>query len=185
MSADGEAQFARLLRAVADISLAEVLSSPLQRALQAAQMLGQHVGIDVARDHRLKDFDLGSWEGMAAHEAVASAEYEPFLSSHLGVTMPGGESFQDVKKRAVAAIEQAIEDNPSGATIAAVTHARVIRVLLTHYMAAPPATFHRLRIFPATASVLSFVPDSHLPRVVALNWAGELGPLLDGVEQPI
>lgn len=185
MNDQGRAQAERVAEWLAGAGVAEVISSPLQRSLQTATIIGRRFGIDVARDHRLIDFHIGQWEGKPPAEVMASDEYEEFFTNPLSTRIPGGETIQEVKNRAVAAIEQTLEDNPAGATIAVVTHARVIRVLLTHYMSAPPSTYHFLRIHPGSISVLAFSYESQRPRVLAVNWSGELRDILAQPEQPV
>jgi broad specificity phosphatase PhoE len=167
---EGLAQAAATTRALADTPIAEVISSPLVRALQTAEAIGRQFGIDVARDPRLIDLRVGKWEGMTYAEVAEHSEYKEFISDPLSERIPGAESLADVRVRAVAAIEQALEDNPSGDAIAVITHAGIIRVLLTHYLGSPPANYHRIRVAPGSISVLSFTDHRELPRVLAVNW---------------
>lgn len=185
LNEEGQAQAQRMAEALDGVRIAEVISSPLQRALQTAELIGKRFDIELARDNRLIDFHLGLWEGKSPDAVMDSPAYQQFLADPVAASMPEGESFQEVKRRAVAAVEQALEDNPSGAAIAIITHARVIRVLLTHYMAAPPATYHRLQLNPASLSVLLFSHDSTMPHVLAVNWTGPLDSLLTLNEQPV
>ncbi len=165
--------------ALTDAPIVEVISSPLVRALQSAEMIGQAFGIEVARDPRLIDLRVGKWEGMTYEEVAAHSEYKEFIQDPLSERIPGAENLSDVKTRAVAAIEQAIEDNPSGDAIAVITHAGIIRVLLTHYLGSPPANYHRIRVAPGSVSVLSFADDRELPRIVAVNWVASLAGVLE------
>lgn len=185
MNDQGRAQAERVAECLAGAGIAEVIASPLQRAVQTATLIGQRFGIDVARDHRLIDFHIGQWEGKPPDEVLASDEYQQFAANPMTVRVPGGETMHEVKNRAVAAVEQALEDNPAGATIAIVTHARVIRVLLTHYMGASPSAYHCLRIHPGSISVLAFSHESHRPRILAINWSGSLADILAQPEQPV
>ena len=185
LNEEGVAQAERLAEALDGIRIAEVISSPLQRALHTAEIIGKRFDIETARDNRIIDFKLGDWEGQSPGSILDTEEYRQFLANPLSTSMPQGESYQEVKRRAVGAVEQSIEDNPSGAAIAIITHARVVRVLLTHYMGAPPATYHRLQVNPGTISVLSFSHDSHLPHVRAVNWTGNLAAMLALSEQPV
>ena len=174
LNADGVAQAERAAAALAGLPIAEVLSSPLCRALETAERIGKNAGIEVARDPRLIELRVGKWEGMTYADVAAHSEYKEFLADPLSERIPGAESMLDVKTRAVAAVEQALEDNPSGDGIAVVTHAGIIRVLLTHYLGSPPANYHRLRVAPGSISVLSFRDGRQLPRVLAVNWAVDL-----------
>lgn len=163
---------------LAGVKLGEVLSSPLQRAVQTAEIIGRQVGIEVARDPRLIDFKLGRWTGMSYAEVAATSEYQRFLREPQAASIPGGESFDEIQRRSVAAVEQALTDSPSGDAVAIVTHAGIIRVLLSYYMGSPPANYHRIRVSPGSISVLSFADDRELPRVLAVNLAGTLQHVL-------
>jgi broad specificity phosphatase PhoE len=170
LNAEGLEQAAAAAEGLAGAHIAEVISSPLVRALQTAELIGKKFGIEVARDPRLIDFRVGRWEGMTYDDIEASPEYQRFLANPLSERIPGGENLGEVETRAVAAIDQALEDNPSGDAIAVITHAGIIRVLLAHYLGSPAANYHRIRVSPGSVSVLSFADDRELPRVLAVNW---------------
>jgi broad specificity phosphatase PhoE len=180
LSSRGLAQAEACAAVLSEVALAEVLSSPLQRALQFAEVIGQKAGIDVARDPRLIDFQAGKWTGMTYAEVAESEEYQRFVQQPLAERIPGGESLDDIRRRAVAAIEQALRDSPTGQAVAIVTHAGIIRVLLSHYIGSPPANYHRIRVSPGSLSILRFSDDRELPRVLAVNLAGSLRAVLGG-----
>lgn len=170
----GRQQAKTVADALAGHAVVEVISSPLVRALQTAEAIGVGFGIEVARDPRLVDFRVGHWEGMPYDEVEVSPAYQRFLADPASEAIPGGENLEEVKTRALAALEQALEDNPVGDTIAVVTHAGVIRVLLTHYLGSPYANYHRIRVSPASISVLEFGDDHESPRILAVNWCPAL-----------
>jgi len=170
----GFKQAAAAAESLGGVPIAEVISSPLVRSLQTADVIGKQFGIDVARDPRLIDFRAGKWEGMSYKDVAASEEYQKFLVDPTFEGIPGADSFGAVQARAVAAIEQTLEDNPSGDNIAVITHAGIIRVILTHYLGSPPANYHRIRVSPGSISVLSFTDGRELPRVLVVNWAPNL-----------
>lgn len=174
LNEEGVAQAEAAAAALAGLPLVEVISSPLVRALQTAELVARNIGIEVARDPRLIDLRVGKWEGMTYAEVAAHSEYKEFIADPLSERIPGAESMTDVKTRAIAAVDQALEDNPSGNGIAVVTHAGIIRILLTHYLGSPPANYHRIRVAPGSISVLSFADGRELPRVIAVNWAADL-----------
>lgn len=180
LSETGIAQGNRAAEILKGTALSEILSSPLQRAVQTAKIIGEITGIEVARDPRLSDFDVGHWAGMPVSQIAQTSEYKAFLENPTAERIPGGENLAEVRERAVAAIEQALEDNPSGDAIAVVTHAGVIRVLLAHYLGSPPANYHRISVNPGSVSVLSFADDRELPRVLAVNCLAELELVLEG-----
>jgi broad specificity phosphatase PhoE len=179
LNEEGVEQARAAAASLAGSGIAEVISSPLVRALQTAEIIGQQFGIEVARDPRLIDLRVGPrWEGKSYEEVAAAPEYKQFLADPTSDSIPGAENLHDAKLRAVAAIEQALRDNPSGESICVITHAGIIRVLITHYMGSPPANYHRVRVAPGSISILSFADDRELPRVLAVNWSAALPAVL-------
>lgn len=178
LNADGINQAQQLAAALGEIAIGEVLSSPMLRAVQTAEIIAGRHKIDVARDPRLADFRVGKWEGMSYDDVAASPEYQKFLADPMSERIPGGEDLKQIRERAIGAIEQAIEDAPAGEEVAVVTHAGIVRVILTHYLGSNPANYHRIRVAPGSISVLSFADDRELPRVIAVNWRGTLGEVL-------
>ena len=178
MSDAGVAQAEEAAAAVRGVKMSEVLSSPLQRAIQTAEIIGQAAGIEVARDPRLIDFQLGKWTGMTYDDVAKNEEYQRFVQQPDAERIPGGESLEDVRRRAVSAVDQALADNATGDALAIVTHAGIIRVLITHYMGSHPANYHRVRVSPGSISILGFSDDRQLPRVLAVNLVGSVDRVL-------
>ena len=178
LSPDGVEHAEAAAAVLAGVKLGEILSSPLQRAVQTAEIIGRQAGIEVGRDPRLTDFRLGPWTGKSYAEIAASDEYRQFLRDPEAIRVPGGESLELALRRAVAAVEQALSDSPTGDAVALVTHAGVIRILLAHYMGSSPSNYHRIRVSPGSISILSFADDRELPRVLAVNLTGSLSGVL-------
>jgi len=178
LSAAGIAQAEATAAALDGIAISDVITSPLQRAIQSAEIIGQRFGIEVARDPRLTDFGLGHWTGQSYQDLEQNPEYQAFLADPLAERIPGGESLADVRDRVVDAIEQALQDSPTGDALAMVTHAGVIRVLLSHYLGSHLGNYHRIRVSPGSISVLSFASATELPRVLAINHCSALSEVL-------
>jgi broad specificity phosphatase PhoE len=169
LSEAGIIQARRAAETVAGLPVREILSSPLQRAVQSAELIAAKVGIPVARDPRLTEFELGALSGASYSDIAANPDYQRYLEDPQSERIPGGESLSAIRDRSVEAIEQALSENPSGDTVVVVTHASVIRVLLAHYLGAAPTNYHRIRVAPGSISVLSFATERELPRVIAVN----------------
>lgn len=178
LNGDGVAQSQRVAEALRGVTLGEVISSPMLRAVQTAEILAEQCGIEIARDPRLADFRVGKWEGMAYDEVQRSAEYQRFVADPMAERIPGGEDLGQIRDRAISAVEQAIGDAPAGESVAIVTHAGIVRVVLTHYLGSNLANYHRLRVSPGSISVLSFADDRDLPRVLAVNWRPAIADLI-------
>jgi broad specificity phosphatase PhoE len=114
---------------------------------------------------------------MTYDDVQATAEYQKFVADPMTQRTPGGEHLKDLHERAVGAVEQGLRDAPAGTSMAIITHADVVRVILAHYLGMNLANYHRLHVAPASVSALSFADDRDLPRVLAVNWNVTLGEI--------
>jgi broad specificity phosphatase PhoE len=87
------------------------------------------------------------------------------------VRFPGGETIRETQCRAVEAVENIREAHPRG-SVAAVTHADVIRLVVAHYAGIHLDLFQRLAIAPASVSVLWL--GEGRPMVLKVNDTGGL-----------
>ncbi len=174
LSEAGRAQAAEVAERLAGTEVAEILTSPLLRAVETAEKIAERHQIEVARDPRLTDMQAGKWEGKTYQEVLSDEEYQTFLRDPRSPSIPGGEPLDAIRERVVASVEQALTDNELGANIVMVTHAGVVRVLLAHYLGMSLANYHRLRVGSGSISVLRFDSARELPRVLAVNYGGPL-----------
>ena len=84
-----------------------LISSDLSRAARTAEQIGLATGLSVSLDERLRETDLGKWEGFTIEEvnrewpgAVAQWNSDPTWAP------PGGESRVDVANRAMPVVEE-------------------------------------------------------------------------------
>jgi broad specificity phosphatase PhoE len=174
LSAEGQGQAAELAERMRVVDIAEVLCSPVLRAVETAERVARAHGLEVARDPRLTDLGAGTWEGMKHDEILASPEYKRFLANPLSESIPGGEKLIDARDRLVSSVNQALVDNELGANVVMVSHAGPLRVLLAHYLGMDLANYHRLRLSPASVSILRFDSEQGIPRMLTVNCVGSL-----------
>jgi broad specificity phosphatase PhoE len=179
LSAEGRAEAERLAEGSRDVDVAEVLTSPLQRALETAAPLATLHGIDVARDPRLTGVALGGWEGRRRDELVATDAHRLWLEDPIAHPAPGVEDLEAVRERVAAAVEEAIADNDVGAVIAVVSHRMALATFLLHATGQPLSGVHRTALRPGLATVLSVSlgPTGVRAELVALNHEGPLSAL--------
>jgi broad specificity phosphatase PhoE len=121
---------------------------------------------------------LGPWEGKTHEEVAQDPLYQRFLANPLSEEIPGGETLRQVLERGCKALDQALRSAADNDALVVVTHAGIIRVLLTHYLGSPPANYHLLRVNPGSISVLQFSDPSELPRVLAVNHGSSFESIL-------
>ncbi|WP_067827647.1 histidine phosphatase family protein [Nocardia inohanensis] len=124
--------------------LIHIVSSDLKRAHDTALAVADHAALPVHTDPRLRETDLGQWEGMDHHEvdrlypgARKAWRLDPTW------TPPGGESKLEVGARALPVVQELFaerEDWP-GRTILLVAHGGLIAALTAALLDLPPANW--------------------------------------------
>lgn len=134
--------------------LAAVVSSPMERTTETAEILAYARGLDIEIDSRFNEFDFGEWTGKTFAELSRHAlwgEYNRYRSIHRA---PGGESLIEVQGRAWKGVQALCGAFPA-ATVAVVSHADVIRSVLMLALGMPLDNLLRLDIPPASVSEIS------------------------------
>ena len=115
-----------------DIRLDAVYSSDLYRAVLTAQGAAKYSGIPVQTDIRLRELNMGAWEGcFFGNVAYESPEASgKFLNATWDWKIEGAETLEDVSVRACEVLRELAEKH-LGDTIAVVSHGMAIRCILT------------------------------------------------------
>jgi broad specificity phosphatase PhoE len=73
----------------------KIISSDLKRAAQSAQIMGEALGLQPQYDSRLRELDVGEWEGLS-HDEISKrwpADYAAFRAGDTEVRLGGAESW--------------------------------------------------------------------------------------------
>jgi len=145
-----------------------VYSSPLKRALHTAQPIAEVSGHKVQRLQGMIDVDYGDWAGRSPQEVADEYPdvYQTWVqASHL-VEFPGGESLEQVKDRAWAALEEVCLRYPDH-TAVVVSHVVVNRVLVCAALGLVNSCFWKIAQDNAAISVLECQQGEY--RLLLLN----------------
>jgi probable phosphoglycerate mutase len=90
---------------VKDVGALKYVSSPLERARTTMEIIRTHLDLPpraYSTDERLKEINLGAWEGLTHKQARAldPVEFKKREADKWNVRLPGGESYANVAKRA-------------------------------------------------------------------------------------
>ena len=154
----GQAQAAALAgRDFGDV--AAIVSSPLRRARQTAEVIATALGLPVAVDDNVAEVDFGAFEGLTFAEAQA-AEPEAFdrWAGSTDVAPPGGESFAALARRVRRGRDALVAAHPD-ATVLVVTHVTPIKLLVRAALDAPMAALFHMHLDVATVSVVEYMAD--------------------------
>lgn len=162
LSDQGRDQAARVAARLAALGtpVSAVLTSPLKRCVQTAELVAEALGGPSVRvEPDLVECDFGDWEGRTFAEVRQNwpDQMSAWLSS-TSVAPPGGESFQAVAKR-VRGLVARLRDGYSDQNVVLVSHVTPVKLLLRDALAAGDAFLHRLYLDPAGLSIVDLWPD--------------------------
>jgi broad specificity phosphatase PhoE len=168
LTENGLAQAHAVAARLAIESVDVVYSSDTRRALQTAKAIAGLQGLEPIVDARLRERNAGDYEGRAMAEIVAERPtiWEERNANLWAWGPPGGETFQAVLDRALAAVRD-IQNDHFGQTVVLVSHMGTTRALISHLAGIPIEKTFDLQ-FPSTG-VSIFSVDGGAPRVEVLN----------------
>ena len=139
--------------------ITSVLTSPLRRARQTAELVSRATGARLETRSGLIETDFGEWEGLTFTEA---RERDPELHAKwLGaedVAPPGGESFAAVRGRVGVELASIVEAY-AGETLVLVTHVTPIKMILRQALGGSAEILYRLHLDLACLSEVHVFPD--------------------------
>lgn len=162
----GREQAARLPDRLSALPITRICASPLERAIETAEPLARARRVEIETMQDLIEVEFGPWTGMTFDALAAVPEWARFNTHRATAAVPGGERASEVQARIVSAVER-LHAAHAGETIAAVTHADVIRAAVLHYVGASLDMVHAIDITPASVTAL-LLGDGY-PRLLYVN----------------
>jgi probable phosphomutase (TIGR03848 family) len=164
----GRVQATALATRLAGLPISAIYSSPLERAQETAEPIASRLDLEVESDPRLNEVDFGDWTGRTLAELDGTRGWIAFNTRRSTTRIPGGETMSEVLARALESLNQIRQRHrASGALIAVVSHADVLRSVLAHCVGIPLDHMQRIEISPASVSVLCLLQEA--PRLLLLN----------------
>jgi probable phosphoglycerate mutase len=145
-----------------------LVTSPLERCRETAEIVGGALHRTAVVDEAYIEADYGSWSGRRLSSLRRLKGWSSLMAGASRFRFPQGETLDEVRIRAVGATEGLAGSLPAGAVAIVVSHADVIRVLLAHYLGMSLDLVHRLRVAPASVSVVE-LPSQGTPLVSVVN----------------
>jgi len=124
-----------------------VYSSPLKRAVKTAEAIARPHNLEVNVVENLIDFNYGEWQGIPLREIREKYGelYRDWEDTPEQVRVPGGESLEDVRRRTLPFIEDAVMRFGEG-KIVFVSHRVVHKVLICNLLGLGNAHFWNVRL---------------------------------------
>lgn len=163
LSATGRRQAERAAAALAARGTVQaVVSSPLVRCRETADIVAARLGLPVAVDEGLRETDFGAWEGLTFGEVRERypEDLDAWLASPGARPTGGGESFEAVTER-VAAARDRLADTYAGRTVLLVSHVTPVKTLVRLALGAPPEALFRMDLSAASLSAIAYYADGN------------------------
>lgn len=155
LNEEGRAQAEALGKRLADVPIDRLYSSPLERTMETAQAIQQHhPHLEIVTRTDIGEVRYGDWEGEEISKLTGRKMWQIVQQYPSRASFPNGETMREVQARAVNGIEALVAEHPNE-TVAVVSHADIIKMVLAHYLGMHLDEFQRLVISPASISTLS------------------------------
>jgi probable phosphomutase (TIGR03848 family) len=171
----GVAQAQALVERLAQLPLAAVVSSPLQRCQETVVPLAQARELEVTVDDRFIEVDYGQWTGRELSKLGKEPLWKVVQSHPSAAVFPGGEGLAALQARAVAAVREwdaklAAEHGPHVLWLVC-SHGDVIKAVLADALGVHLDGFQRIVANPCSISAVTYTETR--PFVQRVNDCGD------------
>jgi broad specificity phosphatase PhoE len=145
---------------LADEKIDAVYSSPLKRAVTTAEIIAAPHRLEVNVVENLNDIDCGQWQGLTLKEVQEKSEeiYQDWLDTPEQVRLPGGESLEDVRRRALPFVQDTVMRCGEG-KIVLVSHRAVNKVLICTLLRLDNSSFWSFKMDTGAVTRFTFNGD--------------------------
>ncbi|MGH4010720.1 MAG: histidine phosphatase family protein [Pseudonocardiaceae bacterium] len=170
----GRVEAATLVERLAQLSLATLVSSPLQRCQETMAPLALARGLEVTVDDRFIEVDYGEWTGRELRKLGKEPLWKVVQTHPSAAVFPGGEGLAALQARAVAAVREwdaklVAEHGPHVVWLVC-THGDVIKAVLADALGMHLDGFQRIVANPCSISAVSYTETR--PFVQRVNDSG-------------
>lgn len=163
----GREQARRLAQRLREYPPVALYTSPLQRAQETAEIIGQALGVPVVPDERLKEYDVGDITGLTWEQVVEQHPHvaRRWTEASESLEIPGEEGDASFQARVADAFGEIIAQHTDG-PIGVVAHGGTLGAYLNHLIGLP-TRFSPFRFGNGSLSIVEVNPVR--PRIVLLN----------------
>ncbi len=169
----GQQQAQNLAHLLAEVPLAGIFSSPMERATETARPVAEARGLEIQERQDLTELDYGAWMGRSFRQLQRTSLWKQLKVDPTEIRFPEGESICEAQERAVRALEEIAASIQEKDLVACFTHGDIVRLLVAHYLDMPLKAYQKLAINPASITVLALDKDKHA-YLLHMNQVGAL-----------
>jgi probable phosphomutase (TIGR03848 family) len=170
----GRAQARTLVERLAQLPLAAVVCSPLQRCRETVAPLAQAHELEVTVDDRFIEVDYGEWTGRELPTLGKEPLWKVVQAHPSAAVFPGGEGLAALQARAVAAVREwdakLAAEHGAAVVWLVCTHGDVVKAVLADALGMHLDGFQRIVANPGSISAVNYTETQ--PFVQRVNDSG-------------
>lgn len=170
----GIEQAQALANSLADVSFAKIYTSPVLRAIQTGQILNENRLVPLEITEALREWDVGIYEGTTdpmGWEMHRQVQEDWFFRQQFDQRMPGGESFNEIKKRFAPFIAMLVQNEQfTRQNLLLVGHGGLFTAMLPVIFTNVDHQFAYGHLFGNTAYAIA---ETRPDGLFCLSWCGE------------
>ena len=160
---------------LADLPVAAIYASPIERTQQTAAHIAAHHDLPVQTCDGVIEADYGEWTGGEIAELAKTDLWKTVQRAPSRARFPNGESIAEMQSRMVTALEGLVTDH-AGSLIVVVSHADPIKAAIAHFTGVHLDLFQRINVSPASVTVFSL--GAHGVMLMKCNDTGSLAEFM-------
>ena len=156
----GREQADKVVPRLADLPIAEIVTSPLIRCRQTVAPLASARGLEPVVDDGLAEVDYGAWTNRAVAELAKEDLWRVVQAHPSAAVFPDGEGLAAMQARSVAAVRRHVRrvaaEHGDDAVLLACSHGDVIKAVLADALACHLDNFQRIVVDTCSVSVITY-----------------------------
>ena len=153
------------------LNISAIYSSPIDRALQTAEIVGKHCDLEIMNDDRLIELDMGKFTKMP-YDQIFEKHGNVFLKFYEGsleISHNGVESFSEVQKR-VFDIVDFVKNEHKDENVVLVTHMDPIKAMIGKVLSLKPEILFQLIVANASLNIFKYDDQNYyLSSINSMN----------------
>ena len=165
----GQQKLEEIKNKIRCLNVDTVLSSDLKRSWQTAKVIFGNTNCKIIKNPNLREINFGKWEGLAYNQILKRypCVYKRWLEDPFAADIPQGEKLPHFIRRIKNELKKII-NLKLDKTVALVTHAGVMRVILNTLLKIKKQDFWHFKINPCAIYIIEY--KAHLkPRIYTLK----------------
>jgi len=166
LNEEGRQQAARTAQYLAQFPIKALYSSPIQRALETAGIIGKQLSLPVTEKEYLSEIYFGDLQGMDEKTLKQIPLWQQFIQHPSNITFPNGDNVGDVQKRVAAGLDALSQEHAPEEEIVCVAHGEVLLLTIAHAIGLPMGELHHLSIDTASVTKVEWTVERKKLRLL-------------------